>query len=284
MSQLEFINLNRRQALMLLGGPALAVRRGTAATGQAPRFSALDHVALAVSDVEKSVAFYSRIFGNTVLKDNRTTRRYLKLGPCYIAIAPPAQGQEGYRVDHICAAIPDFQAANVKSYLEQNGLAVRESAAGLFAADSDGIQVQLFSDDSWNEVAHTASPESVPTSGEPIFHPTGLDHILLRTSDPEKSVTFYEKVFGPVTQRANSRIWFQVGKSRIGLAAVASGQRPGVDHFCVSAPAFDYDAVTKKLAQAGARVQSPEVAGWPEFRDPDNILVQVMSPRAEMKK
>ena len=275
---------NRRKALTIFGAAALAIRRGKAATGPALHFSALDHVALAVSDVERSLAFYSKIFGNTVLKDNRTTRRYLKLGPCYVAIAPPAQGQEGYRVDHICAGIPGFQTANVKILLEQKGLAVRESPVGLFVTDSDGIQVQLFSDDSWSEVAHTSAPESIPASGAPIFRPTGLDHILLRTTDPEKSVDFYEKLFGPVTERANSRIWFQVGKSRIGLAAVAGGQRPGVDHFCVSAPPFDYDSVTKKLDQAGAKVQAPEVAGWPEFRDPDNVLVQVMTPRTEMKK
>jgi catechol 2,3-dioxygenase-like lactoylglutathione lyase family enzyme len=101
----------------------------------------------------------------------------------------------------------------------------------------------------------------------------------LDVTDPDKSVAFYEKLFGLVTQRSNDRTWFQVGKSRIGLLAVATGRPPGVNHFCVSAAAFKYDAVMKRLEQAGARLEAPEVAGAPEFRDPDGILVQVMSSR-----
>jgi hypothetical protein len=52
-----------------------------------------------------------------------------------------------------------------------------------------------------------------------------------------------------------------------------------VNHFCVSATTFEYDAVIKKLEHAGAKPGEPEVAGAPEFRDPDGILVQVMGPR-----
>ena len=240
--------------------------------------AALDHVAIAVTDVDRSVVFYSRIFGNTVLKDKRSTRRYLKLGPCYVAIAPPAQGQPAHRVDHICAGVQGFQMDAVKKILADRGIASRESTVGLFANDPDGIQVQLFTIDSWNELSSTAAPESIPDS-TPIFRPTGLDHLLLRVNDPEKSAVFYAKIFGPVTQRANNRTWFQCGKSRIGLIAADADHPTGVDHFCVAADKFDYDAVTKKLEEAGAKVQPPEVAGAPEFRDPENILVQVMAAR-----
>ena len=239
---------------------------------------ALDHVAIATNNVDRSVAFYSRIFGNTVVKDKRSTRRYLKLGPCYVAIAPPAGGQLANRVDHICAGIQGFEMASVKKLLEERAIASRETTVGLYATDPDGIQIQLFTIDSWNRLSETASPESLPAS-TPIFQPTGLDHLLLRVTDPEKSAPFYAKIFGPVTQRVNSRTWFQAGKSRIGLIAADAEHPVGVDHFCVSAEKFDYDTVTKKLEQAGAKVQPPEVAGAPEFRDPDNVSVQVMAPR-----
>ncbi|HYL37140.1 MAG TPA: VOC family protein [Bryobacteraceae bacterium] len=248
------------------------------------RFAALDHVGIAVTDVEKSVSFYARIFGNAVLKNNSTTRRYLKLGPCYVAIAPPAQGEPAHRVDHICAGIGGFQMAAVKSFLEARGIPSRESNVGLFVTDPDGIQVQLFSIDSWKELGATASPDHIPAAGGPIFQPTGLDHILLRVTDPEKSAPFYSKIFGPVTQRANNRTWFQVGKSRIGLIAADTGHPTGVDHFCVSAPSFDYADAIKKLEAAGAKTQPPEVAGAPEFHDPENILVQVMGPRRAPSK
>ena len=267
----------RRQALAALASGAIA-GRALAATGDALHFAALDHVALSVTDVDKSVAFYARVFGNTVLKDDRSTRRYLKLGPCYAAIANPARGQPAQRVDHICAGIEGFQMAEAKAFLQTRGMSPRESSVGLFVADPDGIQVQLFTIDSWKELAATASPESIPAS-TPIFHPTGLDHLLLRVTDPDKSAAFYAKIFGPVTSRANNRTWFQVGKSRIGLIAADASHPVGVDHFCVSAERFDYNAVARKLEENGGKVQPPEVAGAPEFRDPENILVQVMGPR-----
>ncbi len=268
---------SRRELLALLAAAASAAK--AFADSDTPlQLAALDHVAIAVTDVDRSVSFYSRIFGNTVLKDKRSTRRYLKLGPCYVAIAPPAQGQPAHRVDHICAGIQGFQMDAVKKILADRGIASRESTVGLFANDPDGIQVQLFTIDSWNELSSTAAPESIPAA-TPIFRPTGLDHLLLRVTDPEKSAVFYAKIFGPVTQRANNRTWFQCGKSRIGLIAADQDHPTGVDHFCVSADKFDYAAVTKKLEEAGAKVQPPEVAGAPEFRDPENILVQVMAAR-----
>jgi len=262
----------------MLGAGSLATRRATAAPDV--HFTAMDHVAIAVSDVDKSVAFYAQLFGNNVLKNKETVRRYVKLGPCYVAIAPPGQGQENHRVDHICPGVEDFESGNVTAYLQQRGLTFRDSNLGPFVTDPDGYQIQLWKFDSWSDTARTtALPESHPISGEPVFRATGLDHILMDVTDPEKSAAFYEKIFGPVTQRNNNRTWFQVGKSRIGLLAVAPGKRPGVNHFCVSAAAFEYDAVMKKLEQAGAKLEHAEVAGAPDFRDPDGIRVQVMGPR-----
>jgi catechol 2,3-dioxygenase-like lactoylglutathione lyase family enzyme len=262
-----------KMTLSVLGTGALR------AADQPPHFTALDHVEFFVSDIQKSVAFYARIFGNTVMKNTKTTRRYVKLGAAYIAMD---QGPQ-IRVDHFCAGIPQFQVAAMHSYLEQRGVAYRDYPSGrdLSVGDLDGTRLQLASDNGWDQLSGgTAAPESIPTNGEPIFRPTGLDHILVNVSDPEKSAAFYEKILGPVTQRNNNRTWFQAGTGRIGLLQTPSGQRPGVNHFCVSAAGFDYDTVVKKLEQAGAKLEAPEVAGAPEFRDPDGYLVQVMNPRS----
>jgi catechol 2,3-dioxygenase-like lactoylglutathione lyase family enzyme len=270
--------LDRREALAVLGVGAFVGR--AAAAGFSPDFATIDHIESNVSDVEKSTAFYARIFGNTVLKNNRTTRRYLKLGSCFIAMD---RGQE-IKVDHFCAGISSslYQIETVHNYLNGEHIPYKDYPSGrdLYVTDPDGTRVQLGAADSWNQLLMgTASPEQV-TATEPIFRPTGIDHILLNVSDPEKSSAFFEKIFGPVAQRNNNRTWFQVGKSRVGLLATPNGQRPGVNHYCVAAEAFDYESATKKLAQAGAKVESAEVAGAPEFRDPDGYLVQVMVPRA----
>jgi catechol 2,3-dioxygenase-like lactoylglutathione lyase family enzyme len=265
----------RRNALGALAAGALIGRGAMGATDDPPHFTGFDHVALAVGDAGKSADFYARIFGNNVLKDNRTTRRYLKLGSAYMALAPPAKA-EVHGVDHICPGIEKFEAAGIKAYVEHRGIRASESLPGLSITDPDGIQIQLWMQDSWSQLGNSASAESLAASGQPLFRPTGIDHILLDVTDLDKSVAFYEKVFGPVTQRGNNRTWFQAGKSRLGLLPVTGSKRGGVNHFCVSAVAFEYADATRALTQIGAKLEAPEVAGAPEFRDPDGILVQIM--------
>jgi catechol 2,3-dioxygenase-like lactoylglutathione lyase family enzyme len=266
--------INRREAIAILGASAL-----TAA--DAPlHFTALDHVEVSEPGSAKSAVLYARIFGGPIWKNNKTQRRYVKLGPCYIVIE---QGREPFGVDHFSAGIEGYRIADIHSFLEQRGIAYRDYPSGkdLNVTDPDGIHVQLSADNTWKDLAtNTASPEPGEVVAPPIFKPTGLDHILLNVSDPEKSTAFYEKIFGAVTQRNNNRIWFQAGKSRIGLLQVPAGQKPGVNHFCVAAAAFDYEAATKMLQTTGAHVEKPEVASAPEFRDLDGLLVQVMTPRA----
>jgi catechol 2,3-dioxygenase-like lactoylglutathione lyase family enzyme len=272
--------LGRRAALALLGAGAWAARPSSAADSPL-RFTGLDHVEFWASDVEKSRDFYARVFGNTVMKNKQTTRRYLQLGAAYIAID---RGQDAGRVDHFCTGIGDFQIAAVHNYLMQNGIAFRDYPSGrdLAVTDPDGIRTQLAADNGWKALAGgTASAESVPLNSEPIFRPTGLEHILLNVADQEKAAAFYQKIFGPVTRRNNNRVWFQAGSCRIGLLQTPSGQKAGVNHFCVSAAAFDFDTVTKRLQQAGAHLETPEIAGAPEFRDPDGLLVQVMGPPSQ---
>ena len=283
MSNHSSITLRRRDLFQFFGAAALLDRKGAAA-GSSLSFTALDHVGITVSDAQKSAAFYARVFGATVYKDKQSERRYLKLGPGYLSIQQAAAASRDYRVDHISPGVKGFVDADVEQYLKGHAVAFRKTESGPFVTDPDGIDVQLSPGNSWNRAIRSASPESYPASGEPVFHPTGLDHLLLDVKDPEASAGFYERIFGPVSQRNNNRTWFQTGDSRIGLLAAAGGRRPGVNHFCVSATAFEHEAVIRKLEYTGARPGKPEVAGAPEFRDPDGILVQVMGPRVAAGK
>ena len=251
--------MGRRRALEVLGagvvGGLLAERRVDGADAGL-RFAGLDHVEFTVSDIEKSLAFYVQVFGNAVMKNKQTTRRYIKLGGCYIAL----DKTQDIRVDHYCAGIEGFDIAAVHSYLVENGIAFRDFPSGkdLAVTDPDGIRTQLATNNGWAQLAlGTAAPESVAAGPGPIFRATGLDHVLLNVSDMEKSVAFYSKVFGPVESHLSdgNRVWLRPGKSRIGLQPTPSGQRAGVNRYCVSAEAFNYDEAAKKLEQAGAKVQ-----------------------------
>ena len=264
--------LSRREMLAMLG--AVAAPSVSGAAGSSLRFSGLDHVAIAAADTEKSVAFYSRVFGHDVLKDSRSARRYFRIGNGYIAIAPPAQGQAARRVDHICAGIVGFSQAGTKSYLDDRGISSRETNVGRYVTDPDGIQVQLWTENSWKELGN-ASPEGAAGSETGVFRPLGLDHILLRVSDMEKSAGFYQKVFGVAPQRTASpqRIWFQIGSGRLGLSPVGAGA--GVDHLCLAVASYDRGPVATMLQDRGAIIEPGESPGSAMFRDPDEILIQV---------
>lgn len=274
------MTLLRREMLSMLGAGAFVLRKAAAADATL-RFTSLDHVEFLVSDVEKSAAFYARVFGNSVLKNNRTTRRYVKVGASYLAMDRNAQG--AINVDHFCAGIAAFDVASVHKYLDQKGIGYRDFPSGkdLAVPDPDGTRLQLAADNGWAQLlGATASPEAISIAGEPIFRPTGIDHILLNVTDPENSAAFYEKILGPVTQRNNNRIWFQAGTGRIGLLKTPAGEKAGVNHYCVSVEKFDYDAAVKKLEAAGVKLDKAEIAGAPDLRDPDGYRVQVMGPRA----
>src|SRR5262249_17803588 len=132
---MRFNRITRRDALFLLGAAAAPLAR---AEGGLLRPTRVDPVALPVGDIGKAMTFYRRLFGDEVLKDSRTPRRYLRLGPCYMAIAPAAAG-EAKRIDHFSVGIENFNVPQMKGALEKAGLKVRESDVGLFVTDPDGV-------------------------------------------------------------------------------------------------------------------------------------------------
>src|SRR5215470_12449859 len=120
--------MTRRNALFVLG--AVGASRARAGEGLV-RATRVDHVALAVGNIDNAMLFYRRLFGNDVLKNIRTPRRYLRLGPCYLGIEAAAAGQ-AKRIDHAGIGIENFNPEGIKNSLEKAGLKVRESNAGLF--------------------------------------------------------------------------------------------------------------------------------------------------------
>jgi catechol 2,3-dioxygenase-like lactoylglutathione lyase family enzyme len=251
---------------------------GPSAQEASLEFDAVDHVEFYVSDVERARDFLAKVFGSTLLKNASASKSYVKIGSAYLAFERPRTPGGPLTTDHVSVAIRNIEMARVHAFLDSRGIAYRDYPSGRDTAivDGDGVRTQLSPENGWSFLKPpTFAPDAVVLQQEAVFRPTGIEHVLLNVADPEASVRFYEKVFGPVAASNNNRVWFRVGRSRLGLLKTPEGQRPGVNHFCVSAEPFNYDAVVARLAALGARVEPPELPGAPSFRDPDGMLVQV---------
>jgi catechol 2,3-dioxygenase-like lactoylglutathione lyase family enzyme len=282
-------DLTRREVLATLTTGAVAgavtARNAFAAEAAAFHCGGIDHLALAVDDLEKSVHFYARIFGATVLKEKTNPRHYIKLGPNYVAMAPPGQGQVAPSINHFCPGIVNFDLAATKSKLDQMGIKYREAPpVGLFVPDPDGTLLQLWTENSWSRLGETAAPDAMrdapPMRSEPLLRPTAIDHILINVSDVSKSVAFYQKILGGVIRVGGTpeRTWFSAGgKDRVGIELAESGRKPGIDHYCLTAE-FDRAKLTKGLEAAGAKIIQGDVAAGLDFLDVNGIHVQILPP------
>ena len=266
--------ITRRDALLALG--AIAVPRAGAEEGLL-RVTRVDHVGLAVGDIDKAMLFYRRLFGNEVLKDSRTPRRYLRLGPCYIAIAPAAPG-EAKRIDHFAVGIANFNEAGMKRALENAGLKVRESNVGLFVLDPDGTSVQIWADQSWKQLSN-AAPETGPKQ-EALFHPRGMHHLAIQVNDMAQATAFYRKLFGePAPGQGNPpQPTFQAGETRILLYNPAPNKPAKIDHFSALVDNFDAPSAVEVVKSLGANAQLSKQGTLNEFFDPDGIRLQVTFP------
>jgi catechol 2,3-dioxygenase-like lactoylglutathione lyase family enzyme len=175
----------------------------------------------------------------------------------------------------------NFDLAATKHALDQMGIQYREATGvGLFVPDPDGTLVQLWTEGSWSHLGETAAPAAIPSQGEPLLRPTAIDHILVNVSNVEKSTAFYEKILGPVINPASRprRTWFSGGRgNRVGLALVGPGQKPGIDHYCLTAP-FDRASLAKAVEAAGAKIVQGDVAAGIDFLDVNGIHVQIIPP------
>ena len=144
--------LNRRKMIGVLGATAIPVVYGADAPGV--RVKLVEHVALAVPNIDKAMVFYRRLFGNEVVKDNKSSTRYLRVGPCYLEISEAANG-EASRITRFGASVENFHAASLKSDLMKLGILAKESAMGLIVVDPDGAQFEFGPLDSWKQLRNT---------------------------------------------------------------------------------------------------------------------------------
>ena len=252
----------------LLTTPSFAQQQG-------PEYAGFDHVEFFVADVDRSLDFYTKLFGAEVWKNNQTERRYLPLGQSYIALEEQAES----RIDHICFGIEDFDIDGVHRWLDAQGIAWENYPSGrdLHVDDRNGIRTQLARHASWQQLSQTtASRETRADPGAPIFDAFAIDEVFLTVTNLEVDSLFYSRLLDQTGTLQAGSLFFQLGQSRLRLTQAPVGQMPGIAYFAVHVAFTDMEAAANAVFAAGGIIENILPNGF-SFWDPDGIRVVVRS-------
>jgi catechol 2,3-dioxygenase-like lactoylglutathione lyase family enzyme len=135
-------SLSRRE---LVQGLALLTASGTAAAQERIDFKSadIDHVSIQVADLQRSVDFYQKMFGFSVISQDQP-HGIIRLGNTRTLVSLNHESPAGI-VDHFAIGIPRFTRELATNYLKQRGATpLNDPFAGLHIKDPDGINVQIF--------------------------------------------------------------------------------------------------------------------------------------------
>lgn len=135
-SRRELVGAVAALATVGVGG---AQARG--ASEGAPTFTAtgLNHLALRVTDVERSRDFYVRHLGLEVASQSLPASCFLDCGANFVALFRSAEAG----MHHYCYSIPDYRQQDAAARLRGVGIEPRLEANRIYFQDPDGLTVQL---------------------------------------------------------------------------------------------------------------------------------------------
>jgi catechol 2,3-dioxygenase-like lactoylglutathione lyase family enzyme len=107
------------------------------------------------------------------------------------------------------------------------------------------------------------------------FQGGSISHVSLSVSDLQRSVDFYQKVFGlAVLSQDKPNEIVRLGLKRTLVSLKRSSPKAVVDHFAIGVENFNRDAVTKDLLDRGVTPSQNVDAGF-HVEDPDGYPVQI---------
>ena len=141
LSSYEKGSLSRRE---LVSGLAMLAASGTGAAAQNEvdfKDANIDHVSIHVADLDRSIEFYQKMFGFTVV--SRADPDIVRLGNGKILVSIN-RGSPARTIDHFAIGIPRFNAETGARYFMQRGATpLQGDYAGFHIKDPDGINVQI---------------------------------------------------------------------------------------------------------------------------------------------
>ena len=304
-SLMTFVNGNsitRRAMLLSLPGIAFAPR--LIAKHQVAPLSivGLQQITLAVSDIERSLAFYQELFGVSVqARHERSVLLRLGTGPHFLALTEA--GSAAPRIDHFGMAVEGFDVNQVLETLDSHGITGGGSSGGLsggslrvrvvtrdgtpeiYLGDPNGLVIQLqdpkYCGGSGPLGDDCAALEPAPDSGS--LELIGLSHLTINVSDPESTNAFYQGTFGMdvqafqaasplmgVGQGSDFLMFISLGRTGRGNTLPAQ-----IHHACLTVEDFDVLRIQNALEEHGIRPRGtgPDGSGplrhWVSMRMPN---------------
>jgi catechol 2,3-dioxygenase-like lactoylglutathione lyase family enzyme len=137
--------LSRRElvlGLTALMAAAAAGRRDTAyAQQRSSTFQALglNHLALRVTDLDRSEAFYERHLGMARIPSGAASPRLMACGPHVLNLFKAAAPQ----MDHVCFTVPDYDPRIAAGLLRAQNIAPEIEGDRVHFRDPDGYKLQV---------------------------------------------------------------------------------------------------------------------------------------------
>ena len=131
----------------LIGSLTMLATVGGAASGaeaqEAPfRSTRIDHISIQVTDLPRSIDFYEKVFGLSILNEDRDNE-IVRMGTTRIIVSLHRKPPTGI-VDYYAIAIDEFDRESVARTLTQLGLTPAENLDyGFHVRDPEGIPVQI---------------------------------------------------------------------------------------------------------------------------------------------
>ena len=134
--------LTRRQ--LTQGLALLATSGGAVAQAQDTGLKAakIDHVSIQVTDLPRSIAFYQKMFGMTILSEDKPNE-IVRLGVGKVLVSLHHKSPTGL-VDHFAIGVEKFNKESAARALQARGAKPEDNLdAGFHIVDPEGISVQI---------------------------------------------------------------------------------------------------------------------------------------------
>jgi catechol 2,3-dioxygenase-like lactoylglutathione lyase family enzyme len=135
--------LSRRELIHALTVLATAAGAATTASAASLKAGSINHASVLVSDMARSIDFYNRVFGLSVINEDKANKisRLGSGGKVLVSLrVEPPPGL----IDHFAIGVENFNREAVTENLKEFGLTPRENIEfGFHVKDPDGANVQI---------------------------------------------------------------------------------------------------------------------------------------------